>query len=97
MTRTVTLRYITARRDGRHGKETTRMTDMDAACLVKELAEYDKAGLLRTPQGPGPDTIFQCALGHAIRALEERAGMTGAEYVRNPNGSWSVTTGHTTG
>ena len=64
------------------------MTDMDAACLLKELADYNAASAMATPQSGGFDTIFQCALDHAVRALEERAGAAGTAYVKNPNGSY---------
>lgn len=68
------------------------MTDMDAACLIQELKEYNRAGQMRTPQMDGPDTIFGCALDHAVRALVERAGMKlpNVRFDKNPNGSFSA-------
>ena len=47
----------------------TGMSDMDAACLIRELQEYNRAGRMKTPQMDGCDTIFGCALDHALRAL----------------------------
>lgn len=66
------------------------MSDMDAACLLKELSAYNLAGQMLTPQMTSFDTFFQCAFDHAIRALEERADRTNVQYTRNPNGSYSV-------
>ena len=66
------------------------MTDLEAACLLKELSDYNMSGRMSTPQGKGPDSIFQCAFDHAVRALEERAGRPDAKYARNPNGSYSL-------
>ena len=70
----------------------TGMSDMDAACLIRELQEYNRAGRMKTPQMDGCDTIFGRALDHALRALLERAGekMEDVRFSRNPNGSFSV-------
>lgn len=68
------------------------MTDLDSACLLRELVEYNRNGLMLTPQMTEFDTIFDCSLKHAIRALEGRAGYGEGEveYVRNENGSYTV-------
>lgn len=68
------------------------MTDADAIGYLKELVSYNNAGLLKTPQNDSADTIWTCALEHAISALFKSAGLneTTASYVRNPNGSWTV-------
>lgn len=68
------------------------MTDLDAACLVKELQEYNVTNQLKTPQMDEHDTIFGCALDHALRALMEKAGVKpeAARFTKNPNGSFSV-------
>ncbi|MCM1295889.1 MAG: hypothetical protein NC311_10135 [Muribaculaceae bacterium] len=66
------------------------MTDLDAACLLKEPSGRNAQGLMRTPQMQSFDTVFQCAFGHAIRALEERAGAKDPAYAKSPNGSYSI-------
>lgn len=66
------------------------MSDMDAACLLKELSDYNMQGRMQTPQMSTYDTFFHCAFEHAIRALEERAGRENASYIKHPNGSYSV-------
>lgn len=70
------------------------MADLDSACLIRELMEYNKEGLLLTPQMTEFDTIFDCAFTHAIRALEERSGygVGEVEYKRNANGSFTAVT-----
>ena len=68
------------------------MTDLDAACLMKELADYNNSGRMSTPAMPGSeaDIVFQGAIDHAIRALEHRAGAASVTYQKNGNGSYSV-------
>lgn len=66
------------------------MTDLDAACLLKELSGYNQAGEMKTPQMQEYDTIFQCAMEHAVHALEERSGMESVQYEQNRNRSFSV-------
>ena len=68
------------------------MTDLDAACLMKELADYNDAGRMSTPAMPGSktDPVFQGAIDHAVRALERRAGAASVKYEKNENGSYSV-------
>ena len=68
------------------------MTDLDSACLLRELVEYNRNGLMLTPQMTEFDTIFDCSLKHTIRALEERAGYGEGEveYVRNESGSYTA-------
>lgn len=48
------------------------MSDVDAMEYLQELKQYNKQGLLLTPQNNGPDTFWTCAIDHAIRALKER-------------------------
>ena len=46
------------------------MSDKEAAEYLEELADYNQEGLLLTPQNNGFDAFWDCALGHAIRALK---------------------------
>lgn len=70
------------------------MTDMDAACLLRELRQYNLEGKLSTPQNASTDTTWDCAFDHAIRALLRKAGYQADwdKFKRNPNGSYSVET-----
>lgn len=67
------------------------MTDVEAAAYLRELKDYNGQGLMSTPATrPGlPDTFFDCAFDHAIRALERNSGAQGVEYNKNPNGSYT--------
>lgn len=66
------------------------MTDIDAACYLKELMDYNAAGRMLTPQMSRFDPIFQGAMDRAVRALERKAGAKNQQYVKNPNGSYSA-------
>lgn len=67
------------------------MSDLDAAAYLHELQQYNRDGQMSTPQNSVHDSIWDCAILHAIRALEERSGVSGrVSYVVNPNGSFSV-------
>ncbi len=68
------------------------MTDLDAAAYLKELSDYNSSGCMITPACPeGNSTFFQCSFDHAIRALEERAGVRAAVYyARNANGTYTA-------
>lgn len=68
------------------------MTDLDAACYLKELKAYNLEGTLSTPQNDRTDTIWDCAIGHAIRALLERSGLKESDvcFSKNPNGSFDA-------
>jgi len=68
------------------------VTDLDAAAYLKELSDYNNSGCMVTPACPeGRDTSFQCAFDHAIRALEERAGVkTSVCYTKNANGTYTA-------
>lgn len=46
------------------------MSDKEAAEYLEELAVYNREGLLLTPQNNGFDAFWDCAFGHAIRALK---------------------------
>lgn len=67
------------------------MTDIDAAGYIRELMEYNAQSVFLTPKNNGFDTFFQCAMSHALRALEERAGVHNQVfYQANPNGSYTA-------
>jgi len=67
------------------------MSDLDAAAYLRELSDYNSSGCMSTPACPeGKDTFFQCAFDHAIRALEERAGVKNVRYVKNLNGTYTA-------
>lgn len=65
------------------------MTDLDAACYLKELQAYNKKGVLTTPKNTYTDTFWDCALDHAIRALLEKSGVSEdcVTFSTTPNGS----------
>ncbi len=48
------------------------MTDKEAIEYIEELMEYNRNGLLLTPQNNGFDTFYQCSFEHAVRALENK-------------------------
>lgn len=68
------------------------MTDIDAIGYLQELKEYNRNNMLRTPQNQCHDTIWDCAIDHAIRALRERAGIpeNALSFERNQNRSVDV-------
>lgn len=68
------------------------MTDIDAIGYLQELKEYNQNGVLHTPQNQCHDTIWDCAIEHAIRALRERACVPeeALSFSRNQNGSITV-------
>ena len=67
------------------------MTDLDAAAYLKKLRDYNQQGSMPTPASPhGRDPFFDCALDHAIRALEERSGASAVTYRKHPNGGYSA-------
>lgn len=53
------------------------MTDQDAIEYLVELQQYNKQGMMFTPQNDGPDTFWDCAFEHAIRALEHKINQGG--------------------
>lgn len=71
------------------------MTDMEAACLLRELRQYNLENKLTTPQNTSMDSIWDCAFDHAIRALLRKAGYQEDwdGFARNPNGSYSANDG----
>lgn len=67
------------------------MSDLDAAAYLKELQQYNREGKLITPQNLMHDSIWDCALMHAIWALEECSGVSErVHYTRNSNGSFGA-------
>lgn len=67
------------------------MSDLDAAAYLRHLQQYNREGLLQTPQNHVHDSVWDCAFLHAIQALEERASVSGRVYYKqNPNGSFSA-------
>lgn len=65
------------------------MTDIDAIELLKELQKYNLESRLVTPKNSSFDLCWDCAIVHAIHALERRAGVAGeVTYTAGPNGSF---------
>lgn len=48
------------------------MSDKEAAEYLEELADYNRNGLLITPQNNGFDAFWDCAFEHAICALKDK-------------------------
>jgi len=66
------------------------MTDIDAACGIRELIQYNRENKLSTPQNGSHDSIWDCVLEHALRALLAKSGYPDGSdwFIRNPNGSY---------
>lgn len=77
------------------------MTDLEAACVIRELIQWNREGVLQTPiAARSSDKLYDGALVHALYALLEHVHADPAtprgsfEFMRQADGSYTTWASH---